>query len=184
MQKSVLFIQGGSTGAYAEDLHLANSLQRALGDDYNVLYPRMPDEENCPYPEWQAIIDRYVEDARTPIVLVGHSIGGSVLLKYLYDRTSPPRIAGLFAIAAPYWGAGEPWHWPEVTLPTDANEKLTGDWPLIFYQSRDDEVVPFAHVSLYAAKFPRATIREFDGGGHQFDNDLTAVATDIRALIR
>lgn len=31
MSRPVLFIQGGGTGAYAEDRHLADSLQRALG---------------------------------------------------------------------------------------------------------------------------------------------------------
>jgi hypothetical protein len=33
---------------------------------------------------------------------------------------------------------------------------------------------------MYAAKLPRATIREFDGRGHQFNNDLSEVAADIR----
>jgi len=40
--------------------------------------------------------------------------------------------------------------------------------------------VPFAHLSMYAAKLPRATIREFAGLGHQFNNDLTEVAADIK----
>ena len=62
----------------------------------------------------------------------------------------------------------------------DAATRLAGDWPLVFYQGRDDEVVPFAHLSMYAAKLPRATIREFAGLGHQFNNDLTEVAADIK----
>jgi hypothetical protein len=33
---------------------------------------------------------------------------------------------------------------------------------------------------LYAAKLPQATIRVFDGRGHQFGNDLAEVAEDIR----
>jgi hypothetical protein len=31
-------------------------------------------------------------------------------------------------------------------------------------------------------KIPRATIREFDGHGHQFDNDLSEVGRDIKGL--
>ncbi|HEY4367493.1 MAG TPA: alpha/beta fold hydrolase [Steroidobacteraceae bacterium] len=189
MQRSVLFIHGAGTGAYAADRHLADALQRSLGTDYDVQCPQMPDEENCPYAEWSAEIEKRLSAATDPVTLVGHSVGGSVLLKYLCDRPPSDRrgasqVAGLFAIAAPYWGADKGWHWDDVTLPPDAAEKLAGDWPLIFYQSRDDEIVPFAHLSLYARKLPRATIRIVDGRGHQFNNDLAEVASDILHLRR
>jgi hypothetical protein len=42
--------------------------------------------------------------------------------------------------------------------------------------------VPFAHLAIYAKKLPQATIREFDGRGHQFNNDLSEVAADIKSL--
>ena len=180
MRRYVLFIQGAGAGAYAEDRLLADSLERELGGGYEVQCPQMPDEENSPYREWQAEIDARLAEMNGPVALVGHSVGGSVLLKYLCDHKPTRQIAGLFVIAAPYWGASEFWSWDEGALPADAATKLAGNWPLIFYQSRDDEVVPFAHLSLYAAKLPRATIREFDGRGHQFKNDLAEVAADIR----
>jgi predicted alpha/beta hydrolase family esterase len=185
MRRSVLFIQGAGTGAYAADRLLASSLQRALGADYDVQCPQMPDEENSPYPAWQAEIDSRLAAMTGPVALVGHSVGGSVLLKYLCDRKSAPPaserfVAGLFVIAAPYWGASEFWSWDEATLPADAAARLAGEWPLIFYQSRDDEVVPFSHLALYAARLPRATIREFAGRGHQFNDDLAEIAADIK----
>jgi predicted alpha/beta hydrolase family esterase len=114
------------------------------------------------------------------MILVGHSVGGSVLLKYLCESDRAWQVAGLFVIAAPYWGADESWQWDAATLPADAASKLVGNWPLFFYHSRDDEIVPFAHLSLYAATLPRATIRVFDGRGHQFRNDLGEVAADIK----
>jgi uncharacterized protein len=180
MKRYVLFIQGAGAGAYAEDRLLAESLQRELGAGYEVQCPQMPDEENSPYPAWKAEIDSRLAAMKGAVALVGHSVGGSVLLKYLCERKPAKPIAGLFVIAAPYWGASEFWSWDEGALPADAATRLAGDWPLIFYQSRDDEVVPFAHLALYAAKLPRATIREFDGRGHQFKNDLSAVAADIK----
>ncbi|MGH8240028.1 MAG: alpha/beta fold hydrolase [Steroidobacteraceae bacterium] len=181
MKKCVLFIHGAGTRAYAEDRLLADALQQALGGNYDVQCPQMPDEENAPYPAWKAEIDSRLAAMKSPVALVGHSVGGSVLLKYLCEQRTPPQIAGLFVIAAPYWGASEFWSWDEGALPADAAARLAGDWPLIFYQSRDDEVVPFAHLALYAAKLPRAAIREFDGRGHQFKNDLTEIAADIKS---
>lgn len=180
MHTFVLFIHGAGTGAYAADRLLADSLQRALGADYEVHCPQLPDEENAAYPAWKAEIDSRLAAMNGPVALVGHSVGGSVLLKYLSDRKPTRQITGLYVIAAPYWGASEFWSWDEAALPDDAAARLAGDWPLIFYQSRDDEVVPFAHLAMYAAKLPRATIRELDGRGHQFKNDLSAVAADIK----
>jgi predicted alpha/beta hydrolase family esterase len=175
----VLFIHGAGTGAYAADRLLADSLQLALGAAYDVQCPQMPDEENVPLALWQAEIDARLSAAKSPVALVGHSVGGSVLLKYLCERQPAPHIAGLFVIAAPYCGAEDGWKWDDAALPADAAAKLAGDWPLIFYHSRDDETVPFAHLGLYAAKLPRAVVRTFDGRGHQFANDLCEVAADI-----
>lgn len=178
MNGSVLFIQGGGTGAYAADRALADSLECALGASWDVQYPQMPDEENCPYPEWKAEIDARLAAIGGLVALVGHSMGGSVLLKYLCDRPAPPRIVGLFAVAAPYWGAGG-WNWDEMALPIDAAARLAGDWPLVLHYSRDDEVVPFSHLALYTARLPRAMVREYDGRDHQFGDDLADVAADI-----
>lgn len=178
MNGSVLFIQGGGAGTYTADRALADSLERALGAGWEVQYPQMPDEENCPYPEWQAEIDARIASMKRPVTLVGHSVGGSVLLKYLCDRRPSPHIAGLFAVAAPYWGAGG-WGWDEMALPADAATRLAGDWPLVLHHSRDDEVVPFSHLALYAAKLPRATVRTYEGRDHQFNDDLADVAADI-----
>ena len=46
MKTPVLFIQGGGEGAHEYDALLSKSLQQALGSEYEVHYPRMPDESN------------------------------------------------------------------------------------------------------------------------------------------
>jgi predicted alpha/beta hydrolase family esterase len=97
-------------------------------------------------------------------------VGGAVLLRHLSEAKIDKPVAGVFIIAAPYWGAEE---W-QAGLPAGL--------PVFLYHSRDDEVVPFAHLAQFAEKFPQATIREFDGRGHQFNNDLSAVAEDIKGL--
>jgi predicted alpha/beta hydrolase family esterase len=140
----------------------------------------MPDEENATYAVWSGEIETRLAGLKGPVALVGHSVGGSVLLKYVCERQPGQRIAGLFVVAAPFWGASEDWRWDEGALPADAASKLAGDWPLVFYHNRDDEVVPFEHLAEYAAKLPRATIRALEEGGHQFGNDLAVVAADIR----
>jgi hypothetical protein len=35
---------------------------------------------------------------------------------------------------------------------------------------------------MYAERIPQAIVREFDARGHQFHNDLSEVAADIKSL--
>jgi predicted alpha/beta hydrolase family esterase len=179
MKKYVLFIHGAGEGAYEEDGLLVASLQNALGSAYNVRYPRMVNEESPAYADWKHQIASELAALDGEVTLVGHSVGGSVLLKYLSEEQVEKPIAGLFVIAAPCWGADKFWKWDQVRLPNDVATKLASIPRIFIYHSRDDEIVPFAHLALYAAKLPQATIREVDGRGHQLGNDLADVAEDI-----
>jgi hypothetical protein len=58
MKKQVLFIQGAGDGAYEEDEKLAASLRDLLGSEYNVLYPKMPNEESPKDKEWISHISK------------------------------------------------------------------------------------------------------------------------------
>lgn len=184
MKKPGLFIQGGGEGAYEEDGKLAASLQDGLGDGYEVVYPRMPNEDSPEYASWKSQIETQLASLEGEVILVGHSLGGSVLLKYLSEEKLEKPIAGLFLIAPPYWGADDDWQAEAYTLREDFATKLPTIPRIFFYHSRDDEWVPFAHLALYAEKLPQATIREFDGRGHQFKNDLSEVVADIKNSFR
>ena len=166
MTQPVLFIQGGGTGAHEEDGKLAASLQAALGSAYHVIYPHMPNEADPQYPAWKAQMAQELAALEGHVILVGHSAGGAVLLRYLAEEPVEQPMGGLFIIAAPYWGA-EDW---QANLPNGV--------PIFLYHSRDDAIVPFAHLALWANKLGTAVIREVQGG-HQLNNDLAAVAQDI-----
>lgn len=181
VKKQLLFIQGGGHGAYDADRKLASNLQQWLGDDYHVVYPMMPDEERPEYEAWKSRIAEELSAMQGEAFVVGHSLGASFLLKYFSEERPDQPVAGLFLIASPYWGA-EDWEVDEYALGRDFASKLSEIQPVFFYHSSDDEIVPVAHLDLYAEKLPQATIRRFDGRGHQFNNDLFEVAQDIKAL--
>jgi uncharacterized protein len=181
MKKQVLFIQGAGAGAYEEDKELATSLQDSLGDEYYVVYPRMPNEENPEDGPWMAQISKELAALEGKVNLVGHSAGGGVLLKYLLKENITKPIAGIFLIAIPHWGP-EDEEDDEYPLREGFAAQLPKGVPIFLYHSRDDEWVPFAHLEIYAEKIPGAIIRKFDGRGHQFNNDLSEVAADIKSL--
>jgi predicted alpha/beta hydrolase family esterase len=182
MQSLVLFIHGGGDGAYEEAAPLVASLQDALGPAYEVRRPRMPTDDDATYEDWVAPIERELARPARAVYLVGHSVGGSVLLKYLSEARSAPAIAGLFVIAAPYWGADDFWSWDDARLPPDVGARLASLPDVFLYHSRDDAVVPFAHLAYYETLLPRAVFRKLDGRGHDLGNDLADVARDIASV--
>ena len=180
MATPVLFIQGGGEGAYQADAGLASSLRSALGGDYEVRYPAMPNESDPDYAAWKSRILAELAGWGEGAILVGHSIGASVIIKLLTEAV--PSIFGAFLIAGPFWHDDEFWNWKEAELPGDAAARIPAALPLTFYHGSDDEVVPFSHLAMYARVFPTATIRRLDGRNHQLNDDLSDVARDIRAL--
>ncbi len=178
--QQVLFIQGGGEDAYVEDQKLANNLQTRLGEDYTVLYPPMPDADNPTYAAWKQTMQRAVDEFSGEVIYVGHSFGASLVIKALAEGAlNAPKA--LFLLAAPYWG-GQDWDVSDYELPENFADQLPTDLPIFLYHSRDDAWVPFAHLARYAQQLPQATVREFADRGHQFNNDLSEVAQDIREL--
>lgn len=181
MTKHVLFIQGAGEGAYREDKKLADSLRQALGSAYDVRYPMMPDEDDAPYEQWKQQVETELATLSGPVILVGHSVGASMLAKCLTEIDVGTPVAGIFLLSTPFWG-GEGWRYEgyqQLELPKDAAARLPQDAPVFLYHSHDDDIAPFSHLALYAHLLPEATVREIASGGHQLNNDLTLVANDI-----
>jgi predicted alpha/beta hydrolase family esterase len=107
VKKQVLFIQGGRAGAHGEwDSKLFDSLRRELGPGYDIRYPRMPNEADPSYPLWKAALAEEIARLDDGAILVGHSLGGTILINALAEALPRPRLAGVFLIAAPFVGAG------------------------------------------------------------------------------
>ncbi len=181
--REILFIQGGAEGAHVADGKLVASLRRALGDSFEILYPQMPDESDPDYSKWKPVIESELASTEGVATVIGHSLGGSFLLKFLVEEKTAVRIAGVFLIAAPYWG-GEGWvyeGYERVMLPEDFASRLPAGASVFLYHSRNDETVPFEHMALYSKRLPQARTRPLDRG-HQLNDDLSEVAADIQSL--
>ena len=181
--KKVLFIHsGGPQGIHEGSNDLLNYLKDMLGPGYEVLCPQMPDPENPEYIEWKRLLAKEImalDDEE--LILVGHSLGGSVLLKYLSEEECDKRIAGLFIVAAPYWGKRH-WRVDEYALQKNFSSRLPPIRKIFLYHSRNDEVVPFKHLDFYADKLPDAIVRRFENRRHLFVMGLPELVDDIKNL--
>ena len=182
MRKQVLFVQGAGEGAHdAWDEKLVLSLKRRLGDGYEVVYPRMPNESDPRYPTWKAAVLTAVESVEDGAVVVGHSIGGAILIHAVAEQPPKRRLRAVLLIAAPFIGAGG-WPSDEIEPRADFSQRLPADVPVFLYHGDGDATVPFAHLSLYAKAIPFAEIRALAHRDHQLNNELAEVARDILKL--
>lgn len=184
MPRQVLFIQGAGEGAYEADAKLAESLRRALGPDYEVTYPAMPNEADASYDEWKHRIEEELAGMHESAILAGHSVGASILLKCLGESKLTKPVAGVFLMATPFWG-GDGWRYEgyqKLQLTKDIEARLPQGARVLLYHCQDDDTVPCEHLALYAALLPHATQHQVTHGGHQFNNDLSLVAQDIKSL--
>jgi predicted alpha/beta hydrolase family esterase len=181
MKKDVLFLQGGGEGAYEFDTKLAESLQSALGAGYKVRYPRMPNEDAPDFQVWNARIAAEIGGLGEDVILVGHSIGATILIGGLAQGEYAAKIAAVFLVAPPFVGEGG---WPSEDIePMDQlGVKLPRKVPVYLYHGGDDDTVPAAHMELYTKAIPRAKLRRLDRADHQLNNDLSEIAADIRRL--
>ncbi|SOD90495.1 alpha/beta fold hydrolase [Spirosoma fluviale] len=182
INKQVLFIQGGgSQEDYEADKHLVASLKALLGDAYRVHYPRLATDESVPDLGRIKQIGHQISRIEGELILVGHSLGASMLLKYVSESEVKIKPIAIFLMATPFWSGDEDWK-EGFKLADNFADKVARELPVFFYHSQDDDEVPFAHLALYRQKMPWATFRELPSGGHQLGNDLTRVANDIKSL--
>ena len=129
MTISVLFIQGAGAGANAEDALLADSLRNELGRGFVVRYPAMIDEDNADLVPWSRQIDAEIASLDGDVIVVGHSVGASIVAKHLSETELDPQIVGMFLLATPFWGGDGIWTWEEGKLERSAAGRLSGRVP-------------------------------------------------------
>jgi predicted alpha/beta hydrolase family esterase len=181
MARQILFVQGAGEGTYDRwDSKLVASLERELGESYAVRYPRMPCEDDPGYADWKAALMSEFKSLEDGAILVGHSVGGTILIRLLAELPPKPSFGGVFVIAAPFFGDGG---WPgDDDDGTDLSGRLPSGVPVYLYHGTDDAVVPTAHVHLYAKAIPHAVVRTCERRDHQLDNDMSDLARDIRSV--
>jgi predicted alpha/beta hydrolase family esterase len=182
MLRQILFVQGGGEGAHENwDRKLVESLQHELGREYEIRYPKMPNEGDPNYAVWKAALQAELDRLSDGAILIGHSVGGTILINLLAEQAVRLKLAAIILIAAPFIGQ-DGWPSEEIAAQPDLEGRLPHEVPVFLYQGGEDQTVPAAHVALYAKAIPRAHVRLLDDRDHQLNNDLSEVAADIHEI--
>jgi uncharacterized protein len=161
---------------------LVGRLREELGGEFEVLFPVMPGTDDEPhYEQWRDRLSAELEALEGKVIVFGHSLGGSVALKYCAQRGFDEKVAGLVSTATPFWGSSG-WE-EEWALPEDWPEEGPSLPPTTLFHSRDDDVIPFSSLERYAERLPEARTHALEGNGHLYDRgDLSEVIAAIRSL--
>ena len=183
MTKQLLFVQGGGgeNAHNAWDSKLVESLRQKLGPDYEIRYPRMPDEDDPKFSPWKVALGKELDKLDDGAVLVGHSMGAAILVHSLAEEPPERPPAGIFLVSMPFIGKGG-WPSDDIKSKPDLGTKLPTHSPIYLYQGSADETVPARHAELNAKAIPQAVVRKLPGRDHQLNDDLSEVAADIREL--
>lgn len=180
----VLFVHcAGLQGPEQGSQNLVAYLQGELGEEYKFSLPKLANPEDPTYEEWRRKLDEECEAlGGKKVILIGHSFGASVLLKYVTEHDPKVSIEGLFLLASPYWSADEDWDHASYQLQKNYQERLSNVRKMYLYHSNQDPVVPYAHFERYVQEIPFACGRTLDGRSHYFKNGLQIVVDDINQV--
>lgn len=183
MKTQVLIIHGGVTHKNKKDYlkylktkkvdtgkkvsWATDYLEKELGKTFEFIRPRMPCQDNANYNEWKILFERYLPLLKDNIILIGNSLGGIFLAKYLSENKFPRKILATFLVCPPY----------DNTIPSEDlvnGFKLKSNLTLIqkncknlyLMFSNDDPIIPISHANKYSKKLDKANILVYNNRGH------------------
>jgi predicted alpha/beta hydrolase family esterase len=157
------------------------SLSAQLGFDYQVTLPRMPNASNAKYAEWKLWFEKYASLVEDGVILIGHSLGGIFLAKYLSENRFSKKIGATFLVAPPYDQDGERTI-VEFTLPDSLQLLEEQGGELFIYHSKDDPIVAFEELQKYQNALPKANALTFADRGHFLQEEFPELVQDIKGL--
>ncbi|HXK32028.1 MAG: hypothetical protein A2Z68_01190 [Candidatus Nealsonbacteria bacterium RBG_13_38_11] len=199
MKKQVVVIHGGETfktykqyiaflKKYQFDFKKFNvkgwkeTLAKKLGKNFEVIYPKMPNPMNAKYKEWKIMFEKLFPFLKNNVILLGHSLGATFLIKYLSENKFPKRILAVFLVSAPFGGKSKEYSLADFkplkslkNLEKQANK-------IVIYHSKDDKVIPFSDMKKYAKALSKAETVIFKNKGHFNQSSFPELVKKIKNL--
>ena len=175
--KQIVHIHGGNTfNSYARYLEALNNdpirYERLLYtprwrewlaqeiNDADVLLPSMPNKQYARYDEWKIYFEKILPLLGDDVQLIGSSLGGIFLAKYLHENPLSMPVNQLILVAAPYNDAARE-DLGDFTLSSAMGLEQSAKEIHLFH-SKDDPVVPFTELAKFQRDLPTAKVSIID----------------------
>ena len=146
----------------------------------------MPLQDNARYNDWKIYFERHIPHLRNNVILIGGSLGGIFLAKYLSEHKFPKKILSTYLICPPFDNTlDEEDLVGGFKLKSNLSliEKNSKNLYLLF--SKDDDVVPVSHAKKYEKKLNNAKVIVYKSkNGHfkisKFPEIVRMIKNDVK----
>src|SRR5690349_15491517 len=99
----------------------------------------MPNEADPKFASWRKALEKELGTLREGAVVVGHSVGGTMLINALAQKTPEVALRAIVLIDAPFVGEGG---WPshDIEPRSDLAARLPPGVPVLLYHGDADDV--------------------------------------------
>jgi hypothetical protein len=196
-KSQIIFINGGDAFRDTEKLYAMlrqrsfnpyevkkkwrEELIKNLESDFECHVLSMPNPWWADYEAWKIWFEKIMPYLGNNVILVGHSLGGGFLLRYLSENSLPVTIAQLHLIA------------PVVTYLDDCEgfiiaeqnfAGLQGEIQQVhLWHSNDDEIVPITHSEQFLQMYPTAQLHRFTDRGHFLTESFPELEATIKSTL-
>lgn len=201
MKKQIILIHGGNTfktyEKYMSSLKSLkidldryrkvgwkDSLRKKLGNRFDILLPKMPNPMNAQYDEWKILFRKIARQLNNNIILIGHSLGGVFLAKYLSENKFPKKILATILIAPPYDEKDIEEPLCDFVISNNLKKLEKQGGKIFIYHSEDDSVVPYVDLGKYQKDLPNATARIFKDRDHFNQEKFPELVKEIKRVCK
>lgn len=152
-----------------------------LWENFFVLNPEMPNKDFASYYEWKIMFEKtffYLEDE---IILLWHSMWATFLTKYLNENNFPVKIKKIILIAGAFKDI--PWDviW-DFNFDKNLEQFKKLEEKIIFFHSKDDNIVPYSHLEHFRKIFPDSEFHIFKNKGHFINETFKELIEVIKKI--
>lgn len=152
-----------------ESLKKADKWRDWLADvlpEADVLLPNFPNKQNAIYDEWKIYFEKLIPFFGDDVSLVGYSLGGMFLAKYLNETPLPQKVCRIVLISPCY---DDPTTEDLGSFRVTSARHLTESSNEIhLLHSEDDPVSPFTELAKFQRDLPEAIVHTFTDRNHFF----------------
>ena len=152
-------------------------LRLVLGQEYEVIIPVMPNKFNAQFNEWKLWFEKFFPFINDEVIIIGHSLGGAFVAKYLSENKFPKKIKAVMLVGAVFDKDSEGYGLVSFTLPSKLDFQTEN---IYLYHSKDDPVVSFSALEQYKQTLPNAQTRIFESRQHLNQEEFPELVEDIK----
>jgi predicted alpha/beta hydrolase family esterase len=158
------------------------NLREGLGRKFEVVLPIMPNAFDARYDEWEVWFKKVIPHLKNGVILVGYSLGGTFLAKYLAENNFPKKIRATFLVAACFDDKDADYSLADFGLPKSLAKLAKQGGEIFIYQSKEDPIVSFADFYKFKKALPNARAVAFKNKGHFNQERFPELARAIKNL--